>query len=180
MKYITRVDDQEFTIEIDRDNQIKVNEQLYHIDFQQLVEGGMLSLLLNHRSLEAIVEERDEAWEVLLKGELYTVQVQDERAYRLAKARGTAVETSGEAVIKSPMPGLIIAVSVKPGQEVKKGDKVIILESMKMENELRSPRDGVVHHVYVEPGAGVEKDQKLVTIGDMEAETAGESDDGQS
>jgi biotin carboxyl carrier protein len=78
------------------------------------------------------------------------------------------------------MPGLIIAVTVQPGQEVKKGDKVIILESMKMENELRSPRDGVVHHVYVEPGAGVEKDQMLVTIGDMESETAGEPDDGQS
>jgi biotin carboxyl carrier protein len=177
MKYITRVEDQEFTIVIDRDDLIMVNDQLYHIDFQQLVEGGMLSLLLNNRSLEAIVEERDEAWEVLLRGELYTVQVQDERAYRLAKARGTAAEASGEAVVKSPMPGLIVAVPVEPGQTVKKGDQVIILESMKMENELRSPRDGVVHRVHVAPGAGVEKDQALVTIGDAEADSAEGPDD---
>lgn len=169
MKYITYVDDQEFTIVIDRDDQIMVNDQVYHVDFQQLVEGGMLSLLLNNRSLEAIVEERDEAWEVLLRGELYSVQVQDERAFRLAKARGTAAETHGEVIIKSPMPGLIVAIPVEPGQEVKKGDQVIILESMKMENELRSPRDGVVLRVHVVQGASVEKDQALVTIGDGEA-----------
>ncbi len=100
MKYITHIEDQEYIIEIDRDDQILVNVQLFDIDFQKMAEGGMLLLLLNNRSLEAIVEERDEAWEVLLRGELYSVQVQDERAYRLAKARGTAAETSGEAHIK--------------------------------------------------------------------------------
>lgn len=172
MKYITRVEDQEFTITIDREDRIIVNDQVYNIDFQQLVEGGMLSLLLNNRSLEAIVEERDDAWDVLLRGELYSIQVQDERAYRLAKARGTVAEASGETVVKSPMPGIIIAVPVEQGQSVKKGDQVIILESMKMENELRSPRDGVVHRVHVAPGASVEKAQALVTIGDAEADTA--------
>jgi biotin carboxyl carrier protein len=117
--------------------------------------------------MEAIVEERDNAWEVLIHGELYTVQVQDERAYWLAKARGTAVEFTGVVTVKSPMPGLIISVPVSEGQVVGKGDKVIILESMKMENELRSPRDGVVTQILVEQGASVEKDQALVTIGDQ-------------
>jgi biotin carboxyl carrier protein len=179
MKYITYVEDQEYMIEIDREDEISVNGQVFHIDFQQLAEGGMLSLLINNRSLEAIVEERDEAWEVLLRGELYSIQVQDERAYRLAKARGTAVEASGEALIKSPMPGIIIAVSVVPGQMIKKGDQVIILESMKMENELRSPKDGLVLRVHVDQGAGVEKGQALVTIGDSEADSAEKSEDEQ-
>lgn len=168
MKYITHIEDQEFTIIIDRDDRIVVNDQVFNIDFQKLSEGGMLSLLINNRSLEAIVEERDDAWEVLLQGELYSVQVQDERAYRLAKARGTAAEASGEAMVKSPMPGLIVAVPVEQGQTIKKGDQVIILESMKMENELRSPRDGVVLRVHVEQGASVDKDQVLVTIGDAD------------
>jgi biotin carboxyl carrier protein len=176
MKYIAHVGDQEFTIIIDRDDQIIVNGQVYNIDFQQLSEGGMLSLLLNNHSLEAVVEERDETWEVLLRGELYSIYVQDERAYRLAKARGTAVEASGEALVKSPMPGLIVAVPVETGQVVKKGDQVVILESMKMENELRSPRDGVVLRVHVEQGASVEKDQLLVTIGDADADSAEEPD----
>jgi hypothetical protein len=85
VKYITKVSDQEYTIEIDHENQIRVNGQLYNVDFHQLTEGGILSLLLNNRSLEAIVEERDQAWEVLIQGELYSVQVQDERAYRLPR-----------------------------------------------------------------------------------------------
>jgi len=166
MKYITKVNDQQFIIEIDQEGQISVDGRLYEVDFQQLSEGGILSLLLNNHSLEAIVEERENSWEVLIHGELYSVDVQDERAYRLARARGTVAEITGEATIKSPMPGLIIDVLVVPNQVVQKGDKVVILESMKMENELRSPRDGVVKHVYVEPGASVEKNQVLATIGD--------------
>lgn len=166
MKYITKVNDQEFIIEIDQEDQIIVDDRPYAVDFQQLTEGGILSLLLNNHSLEAIIEERANGWEVLIHGELYAVDVQDERAYRLARARGTVAEFTGEAIIQSPMPGLIIEVLVEPNQVVQKGDKVVILESMKMENELRSPRDGVVKHVYVEPGASVEKNQVLATIGD--------------
>ena len=166
MKYITTVNDQQFIVEIDQEGQIIVDGQLYEVDFQQLSEGGILSLLLNNHSLEAIVEERENGWEVLIRGELYTVDVQDERAFRLARARGIVAEVTGEAIIKSPMPGLIIDVLVEPNQIVQKGDKVVILESMKMENELRSPRDGVVKHVFVVSGAGVEKNQVLVTIGD--------------
>lgn len=166
MKYITTVNDRQYTIEIDQDDRIIVDGDSYDVDFQQLSEGGILSLLLNNQSLEAIVEERDGAWEVLIRGELYSVQVQDERAFRLAKARGVVAELTGDASIKSPMPGLIIAVPVEEGQEVSKGDQIVILESMKMENELRSPRDGVVRRVYVEPGQSVEKNQLLATIGE--------------
>ena len=166
MKYITIVNDQEFIIEIDQEGQVSVDGRPYAVDFQQLSEGGILSLLLNNHSLEAIVEERENGWEVLIRGELYSVDVQDERAYRLARARGTVAEITGEATIESPMPGLIIDVLVEPNQIVQKGDKIVILESMKMENELRSPRDGVVKHVYVGPGASVEKNQVLATIGD--------------
>ena len=166
MKYITIVNDQEYIIEIGHEGQIEVDGQEYAIDFEQLSEGGILSLLLNNRSLEAIVEEREQDWEVLIHGELYTVFVQDEQAYRLAKDRGVSLDETGEALVKSPMPGLIIAVPVEVGQVVKKGDKVIILESMKMENELSSPKDGLVANIYIEPGASVEKNQILIAIGD--------------
>lgn len=170
MKYITTVQDKEYIIEIGHDNEIVVDGDCYEIDFERLAEGGLLSLLIDHRSLEAIVEEREDHWEVLLKGELYMVNVQDERAYRLSKARGTAAAVTGEAPVKSPMPGVIIAVPVAVGEPVKKGDKVIILESMKMENELRSPRDGVVIRVAVAAGASVEKDQLLLVVGDAQNE----------
>lgn len=164
MKYYAKADDKDFEIEIG-DGEILVNGERYKIDFQELPEAGMVSLIINHRSLEAVVEEREESVSsVLIRGELYEVQVQDERAYRLAQARGTMKAITGDAVIKSPMPGIIIAVPVQVGDVVQKEDKVVILESMKMENELRSPISGVVTKVNVTPGASVEKNQALVVI----------------
>ena len=166
MKYFATVNDEEFVIEVDHDDRITVNGEPYEIDFHQTAEAGVASLLLNHRSLEAFVEEREEAWEVLIHGEVYMVKVEDERAHRLAQARGTAVAVTGEATISSPMPGIIISVAVKEGDAVAKGQKVVILESMKMENELTAPRDGVVIRAAVAAGASVEKGQVLLVIGD--------------
>ncbi|SRR5690606_1262687 len=168
MKYITSVNGREYIIEIDQENEITVDGQKHNIDFQQLAVEGSLSLLIDQRSLEAIVDERDDAWEVLLHGELYTVKVQDERSYRLAQARGQLQEDSETVVIRSPMPGLILDVLAEEGRRVKKGEKVVILESMKMENELLASRDGVVTRVHIEKGASVEKNQELVTISDGE------------
>jgi len=164
MKYITTVNGDKYEIDIDQEDRITVDSKTYETDVQFLSDSGVLSLLLNNHSVEAIVEQREGSWEVLIHGELYTVLVQDERAFRLAKERGSSFEVSGDAIIKSPMPGLIIDILVDVGQSVKKGEQIVVLESMKMENELRSPRDGVVSHIYVSPGAGVEKGQALVTI----------------
>lgn len=168
MKYITTVGEEEYTIEIEKDDEILVNGRRFAVDFQPSPEGSVFSLLLNNHSLEGVVEERDDSWDVLIRGELYAVKVQDERAYRLAKARSSVIVFTGDATLKSPMPGIIIAVPVRKGQAVKKGDSLIILESMKMENELRSPRDGVISRVFVQPGANVEKNQSLIVISDHE------------
>ncbi len=164
MKYIATVNDETFTIEIGPDNRLTVNDEPYDIDFRQLPAGGVTSLLLNHRSLEAVVAPRDEAWEVLIMGELYSVQVQDERTRRLNQARSAVQHVDGDATILSPMPGIIVAVPAAEGDHVQKGDKIVILESMKMENELRAPCGGVISRIHVAAGASVEKGQVLAVI----------------
>lgn len=166
MKYYAKVDNQEFVIEVGHENQIIVNDEPYDIDFRQISDSGVTSLIIGHHSLEAVVEEKEGAWQVLIRGDLYDVAVDDERSRRLASARGDMGAAEGDVIIRSPMPGIVIAVSVSEGQHVNKGDKVVILESMKMENELRSPRDGVVRHIKVEAGTNVEKDQILVIVAD--------------
>ena len=65
------------------------------------------------------------------------------------------------------MPGKIVSVSVSVGDSVTKGQPILILESMKMENELRSPKDGLIANIYIEAGANVEKNQVLLAIGDL-------------
>ena len=166
MKYFAKVDDQEFVIEVGHENQIIVDDEPYEIDFRQMPDSGVTSLIIGNHSLEAVVEEKDGAWQVLIKGDLYDVKVDDERSRRLASARGDLAAADGEVAVRSPMPGIVIAVSVSEGQNVSKGDKVVILESMKVENELRAPRDGIVSQIKVETGANVEKDQVLVVITD--------------
>jgi biotin carboxyl carrier protein len=164
MKYIATFKGKEFEVVVDHERRITIDGEPYEIDFRRLPSGGVTSLLMNHRSIAADVEDRGDHWEVLIEGELYAVKVEDERAYRLSRQRTHGLTVNGEAMVASPMPGIIVAVPVAVGDTVHTGQKVIILESMKMENELRSPLDGVVTHVFVEKGASVDKDQPLVGI----------------
>jgi biotin carboxyl carrier protein len=99
-----------------------------------------------------------------MRGDLYAVRVSDERAQRLSAAAGSLVPESGEVPIRAPMPGLVVAVPVEVGQEVEAGDILVILESMKMENELKAPRTAVVERVHVQARDRVEQNQTLVVI----------------
>jgi len=88
------------------------------------------------------------AWEVLLEGVLYVVQVEDERERRLRAQAGRE----------------LASVLVRPGDEVDKGQVLLLLESMKMQNEIRAPRKGTVLEVHVEPGQSVNQNQVLVEL----------------
>jgi biotin carboxyl carrier protein len=164
MKYQTIVNGETIEIEINEDGRILVNGQERAIDFRVLREGEAYSLLLDHQSFEAVIEVRDDVLHVMMGGDLFEVKVTDERSRRLASAFMAFGETSGEVMIRAPMPGLIVRVPVAEGQAVSKGETVVILESMKMENELKAPRDGMVHRVSVFPGDSVEQNTVLVTL----------------
>ncbi|MCC6801689.1 MAG: biotin/lipoyl-binding protein [Anaerolineae bacterium] len=163
MKYVTIINDVRFEIEIGSDGSLRVNGEPREVDFLAL-GPSLYSILMNHRSYEVVIEERDGSTEVLMQGKLYTGQVMDERAQLLASRRGGLSVDSGELLIKSPMPGLIVAIPVTEGQEVAKGQTIIILESMKMQNELKAPRDAVVQRISVQPGQSVEQNKLLVTL----------------
>jgi biotin carboxyl carrier protein len=164
MKYATTIGEQIYIIEINREGELTVDGETRAADLRAIDGLGTYSLLLDSQSHEALVERRDDDIGVLLRGRFYPVQVQDERARRLAEStRGFGAPT-GEVAVKSPMPGLIVAVRVSPGQDVEKGDTLVILESMKMENELKAPRDGRVGAVRVKDRQPVEQGQVLVTL----------------
>ncbi len=164
MKYATSVGDHTYIIEINRDGEIVIDGESRKAELRSIDGLGTYSLLLDHESYEALVETREGKLGVLLRGRFYPIRVEDERARRLAEASRGFAAPSGEIAIKSPMPGLIVAVRVSPGQEVKKGETLVILESMKMENELKAPRDGKVGAVRVAARQAVEQGQTLVTI----------------
>jgi pyruvate carboxylase subunit B len=164
MKYITIINDRQFEIEIDSDGGLRVNGEPRTVDFRAMDES-LYSILMENKSHEIVIEDRGGGeYELRLRGRLYTGQVLDERAQLMLTQRSAGVLPSGEIAIRAPMPGLIAAVTVTEGQEVAAGQTVVILESMKMQNELRTPRGGIVQRIEVQPGQSVEQNKVLVTI----------------
>jgi biotin carboxyl carrier protein len=164
MKYITTVEDKEFLVEIIDDKHISVDGKVYEVDFESVSGQPVYSLIVDGRSHESYVAPGDHDWQVLLRGRLYPVTVEDEREKRLRSAAGGGVAETGEFHLRAPMPGLVVTILVEEGQPIKKGQVLLILESMKMQNELKSPRDGVIGRVRVKPGETVEQKQTLLSV----------------
>ena len=122
----------------------------------------------------AVNELEDNFAEVTINGKTYKVELEKEEAVAVAASRPAAAATgaaapAGVMTVKSPLPGSIVKVLVKAGQAVKKGDVLLTMESMKMENNVAAEADGTVKAVYVEPGKTVMQDDKLL---DLETEAA--------
>ncbi|MCY4537399.1 MAG: acetyl-CoA carboxylase biotin carboxyl carrier protein subunit [Chloroflexi bacterium] len=162
MKYVTIIDDQSYEIEIDNDGAILVNGELRDVDFLNL-GGSLYSIITENKSLEAVIDDDEGKIAVMMGGQLFETQVLDERAMLLVQRRGGLKITSGEVL--APMPGLIVIVTVEVGQTLAQGDTVVILESMKMQNELKTPVAGVVTAIHVEASQAVDKGDILVEIG---------------
>ncbi len=164
MKYIATVRDQEFTIDVNREDEVTIDGTTYAVDIQGMNGDSLYSLIIDGRSYDVFIDEQDEDFLVVMWNGLFEVQVQDERTRRLAGLRRGPVAPVGEVLIKAPMPGVVAKVLVSEGQQVKTGDIVVVLESMKMQNEFKSPRAGVVHNVRVRTGDKVDQNQIMVTI----------------
>ncbi|HSJ89326.1 MAG TPA: biotin/lipoyl-containing protein [Anaerolineales bacterium] len=165
MKYITNVEGKDFVVEIIDEKHVSVDGKIYMVDFESVSGQPVYSLIVDGRSHEAyIYQGEDNNWQVLLRGRLYPATVEDEREQRLRAAAGGGVAETGEFHLRAPMPGLVVAIPVTEGQDVKKGQVILILESMKMQNELRCPRDGIMGRIRVKVGESVEQKQTLLSV----------------
>ncbi len=161
MKYTTLIGGEQFEIEIDNEGSVLVNGEARDVDFLNL-GGSLYSLITENKSFEAVIDDDEGRIAVMMRGRLFETQVLDERAMLLAQRRGGISGGSGE--VHAPMPGLIVDVTAQAGQTVKQGETLIILESMKMQNELKSPVDGLVKAIHAEAGQAVDKNDLLIEI----------------
>ncbi|MFM2153672.1 MAG: hypothetical protein RL199_2107 [Pseudomonadota bacterium] len=127
------------------------------------LEGTALHLLVDGRSLEAEVSDDEGAVLVRLGDVERRLELVDERHRRLAGSSGGKAAT-GRAVLKAPMPGKVVKLLVQPGDEVAEGQGVLLIEAMKMENELRAPKAGRVSSIAVAEGQTVEGRADLMVI----------------
>jgi biotin carboxyl carrier protein len=128
-----------------------------------LHEAGrdFLSLLIDGRSYEVGLEKRPHGYTVVLDDDVVAVDLADAGSAAVATVRKAA---AGPMRIAAPMPGKLVRVLVEPGQEVLGGQGLVVVEAMKMENELRAPRPGRVKDVPVREGQAVETGALLVLL----------------
>jgi biotin carboxyl carrier protein len=166
MKYIATVAGQDFEIDVDRQAEVEVDGRTHAVDLRLIDGAHLYSLVLDNTSFELFVERREGAYYVLIEGDQYEVDVDQERLKKLKAFGGNVQEEHGAANVAAPMPGLVVRVLVAPGDAVAENQGLVLLEAMKMENEIRSPRDGIVQSISVEDGDTVDKDETLLLIVD--------------
>jgi biotin carboxyl carrier protein len=165
MKYIAQVDNHTYEIDIKSDGSIFVDGEPVEADLLQIDAMGLHSLLLNHRSFELVVKELPRGYRISLGSHTFDVDVMDERQLRLESARAEVSAGDGDLPITAPIPGLVVKVLVEEGQTVEINQPLVILEAMKMENEIRAPRAGIVHDIAIEVGQSVEGNAVLMMLG---------------
>lgn len=133
---------------------IRLDEQHFHV-------------LHGEKTYLATLEKVDyqaKAFVFRINGEVYEVKIADQFD-QMVERLGLHTQAAAKFKdLKAPMPGLVLDVMVEAGQKVQKGDSLLILEAMKMENVLKSPGDGVVKKIKVEKGAAVNKNQVLLEM----------------
>ncbi len=161
MKYVTILNGEQYEVEIDKDGNVSVNGEARDVDFMTL-GPSLYSIISNNKSIELVIDDEAGNVGVMMNGRMYETQVLDERSMLMAQRKGGLTTSSGEVI--APMPGLVVAIPIEVGDRVEKGQTVVILESMKMQNELKAPIDGTVQTINASAGQSVEKNNLLAII----------------
>lgn len=165
MNYKTTVNDEhQFAIDILEDGSVQINGKETTPDISE-IRQGVYHVISGNGSYNAEVIRYDaetKELQIRVNTNVYKVQVRD-RFDALLKELGLDNASSKKvSELKAPMPGLVVEVAVTEGMEVKKGDKLLILEAMKMENILKSPADVTVKKIHIAKGQTVEKNEILI------------------
>ena len=157
--------DTEYKVEILEDGPVKkisVDGKIYEVDYN--VGGDTIhSIIMNNKSHGVqITSLGDATYEVRNKGDYFLVNVVDElKKMRMARSKSNII---GRQVITAQMPGVILKVYVKAGDEVKANEPLCVLVAMKMENEIRSPIDGIVKEVYIKSNDKMMVGDKMMVV----------------
>ena len=168
MRYFAKLQGQKEAVPVDVEPlggtlyKLTLQDKTFTVDALTL-EHGAVSMLVDGTSYPVEFEEHGDEVGVLVREQVNRVDVADERRLRL-RAGSTGFTAEGKQVINAPMPGKVVKVLVKLGDEVKEGQGLVVVEAMKMENELKSPKAGKVVELLAKEGIAVENNARLVVV----------------
>lgn len=143
---------------------LKINHKKHDIKIFDDENGFTYIQFKNKKYLAEIIEKNQNKYTVLINGVSYTFTIETPISYKRKKYLDKQKSNKKIEVVEAPMPGKIVDVLVEPGAEVKSGEAIIILEAMKMQNEILAPINGKVRKVLIKQNDTVNKDDILVEI----------------
>lgn len=170
MKYFVRVGDPPRTVEVEVEGaQVTVDGTAFEAHLAAVPGTPLYHLLLGSESWTVAAQPLTEEgtvgrWMLGLVGERIQVEAIDERTRQIEAVVGRRPAEAASGALVAPMPGLVVRIQVVEGQQVEAGAALVVVEAMKMENELRAPHAGVVRTIHVVSGQTVEKGALLVTV----------------
>jgi len=166
MRYTAILDGEERIVEITpvaNGYRVAIGDKILQVDAVHL-HADALSLIVGTRSYRCDIEPgKDGRLTVLVGDSIHPLEILDERKLRMRRASGK-FSLEGPQRVDAPMPGKVVRVMVKAGDEVQEGQGLVVVEAMKMENELKSPKAGKVTELHAVEGAAVESGAKLVVV----------------
>ncbi len=162
MAYVVRIEDKEFKVELEKTGDIfdvLVDGQRRRVELMQRQKDAFL-LMIDSRPYRIVLEADDQ---LMVNDEMYHAEVLDEQIQKLIKTSPQSLHKK-ELVLRASMPGLVIDVLVHEGDSVTRDQGLLIIEAMKMQNEMKSSRDGVVKKLLAKKGQTINSGEKLVVI----------------
>jgi pyruvate carboxylase subunit B len=167
MKRFVEISGRKLEVELETDvasGTVLLNGQEVDFSWLKAESGAPASLILNGKSFTPELIQVDGVWRVGISGYDLEAIVSDGATLQAAGIGSSAKKSAHSGDVKAPMPGLIVKVEVEAGQVVQKGTGLLVIEAMKMENEIRASHSGTVAEIKVSPGQAVEKGQLLMVI----------------
>ena len=168
-KYLMRLGDALKEVEVEegpKGLRVRVNNRWHTISLKQIGYTGLFSLIIDNRPYEFFAEERSGGFDIVIGSRGYSVllETREKRMAPLPAKAEAAEPEPAEWMVLSPMTGVVRQIYVSPGDTVKPGDILMVIEAMKMNNDLKARRSGRVQSIYVSPGDRVEQGHALLRL----------------
>ncbi|MGC8898224.1 MAG: acetyl-CoA carboxylase biotin carboxyl carrier protein subunit [Bacteroidota bacterium] len=162
--YTVRIGERTFDVEFWQNGTVRVDGKDRNMSIDVIGKNEIIVASYDRTYSFGASSQQENIIRLFSRGRVVIAEVENKRAQLLRKLRGPGVPVRHGSDIRAPMPGLIVKVGVKEGDQVHPGTSLLILEAMKMENELRCVQRGIVEKIFVKEGTAVEKDELLLRI----------------
>ena len=164
-EFVININESEFEVRILDDYKVLLNNTEINYELIE-VKNNSYTLKLNDKQYQvALIDKNKESYELLINNALINTIARSSLEHKAKQLiEQASVKSKHHTEMKAPMPGMILKIRKKPGDKITQGESVLILEAMKMENDLKSPASGIIKEINVNEGSAVEKGAKLFSI----------------